>query len=414
MIQLYPSNWLYNAGVVGFLKILSNVKNSKRFFYFDDNDYVVFEDLDKIFNEEKSEISEIPFWHFFYVKEGEGILKNVSNSKGKKAKDVTFKINNNTIIEFDCNNFEQYLENNKQYENIIKFLFLYRNYTPTLFSKDKIYANFYPPGKIKDFNYFVDYFTKERIFKKSSNSKEIPCSFCGSKDYELSSLDLKFMQLLMPSYSGFPNSFWNNDNSGIDKICSFCQFLLIHHHLAFTKLSDGSEIFINAPSFKVMYELNKLVNELFGSGHKDSKQKREILAISIIEYTRRVQSTLANWTSMNIEIVIKQNEIIDFYILPYETVRLISDREIATLLSDIGEFYILNCVLNGKFSDLVEVAGVLTRIGIKEQNKSDTALINNLLRKKINKNNINRVSQKILKLYASIIDRRKKYARAGE
>ncbi len=367
MIQLYPLNWLYNAGVVGFLSCL------------DREDYLKKEDNSKNIEKYtiKNEVVNINKEIFERIKIEENYFENgkVVNLKGKNS------------------NYPNFIDaKGKQKDIFIQFV--------KLFSKNNLESECFICSK-------GIYINEGMITENISGKKESPKEKFLNKIKEL---DMVHNKLLGPSDT-FPNSYWNlNDKF---KICHLCSFILIHHHLAFTTLSDGSEIFINAPSFKVMYELNKLVKELFGSGRGDSKQKREILAMSIVEYTRRIQVTLAQWTSMNIEIVIKHQNSIDFYNLPYETISLISDREIASLLSDIGEFSVLNCILDGKISELLNMAGHLTRISIKkEKNKSDNALINNLIKKEINRNNINKISQKLLKLYAKIKERREKYAGA--
>lgn len=424
-IKLYPSNWLYNAGVVGFLKVLAYNEEENNI------DKIVAnkineEDLEKILFKGKI-INEIPFWHYWYIQEG--VLKQPIKLKLKKNKNknenenkifIKYELTYNDKKKYNYDSEEKlkheiYDNGNDNNKEFLEFLYKYRKYVGTLFSKDCIYSNVYPPNKLWDLNYFITYFCKEKLFKKpkinehNSNSIE-KCSFCNSDKYELLPLDSKFMNMLMPSYGGFPNSFWNSKSNDIDKICTFCQFLLIHHHLAFTKLADGSEIFINAPSFKVMYELNKIVKEMFGK-EATGNQKREILAMSVIEYARRVQTTLGQWAAMNIEIVMKSGNIIDFYILPYETIQLISDRKIAALLSDIGEFSILNAVLDGKEKELLDLAYHFVQISFKgEKNKGDQKFINDFLKRDKNKIRLNSTAQKILNLYATIKERRNVYA----
>ncbi|TCW62207.1 type I-B CRISPR-associated protein Cas8b1/Cst1 [Treponema sp. J25] len=306
-----------------------------------------------------------------------------------------------------------------------------------VFSKIKVEENYFENGKVinlKGKNQYYPNFidvggNQKEVFKEFiaafsdlNKTEQYNCELCESgllvkKDNldngidndqkekffsKISTLNMAHNKILGPSEK-FPNSYWNF-NSGL-KICHFCTFLLIHHHLAFTKLSDGSEIFINAPSFKLMYELNKLVRELFGKTDVDSTKKREILAMSVIEYTRRLQTTLGQWNAMNIEIVIKKGDEIDFYTLPYETVNIISDRAIASILSDIGEFAIFDSVISGNYSFLQEISYKIIRASFK--NESISAFIKMYK----NQNNSILTAQKILKLYATIIDRRRLYAR---
>lgn len=375
-ITLYPSNWLYNAGVVGFLSCLERYDYLQNYngdrFGFNDN----------------------------YV-----------------------RINNQVFININVN--DNYFENGK---------------VINLKGKNQYYPNFIDAkGNQKwVFEQFVKKFSIIKI------DQTLQCSLCADPFYidkdninpqninqkldqkdqffnKIENLNMIHNKLLGPS-DKFPNAYWNMRDKF--PICHLCTFILIHHHLAFTKLSDDSEIFINAPSFKVMYEMNKLVKELFGKEEIAGRQKREILAMSVIEYSRRLNVSLGIWNQMNLEIIQRSFKwdyskqppqkifTIDAYSLPYQTVNLISDRKIASLLSEIGEFSVLNSILDNEEDRLLDTAYKLIRIGMKsaqDRNKSNT-LVNSFLNRESNKYDLLNVSQKILELYANIIERRKIYA----
>jgi CRISPR-associated protein Cst1 len=360
-ITLHPSNWLYNAGVVGFWGCL------------DREDYLnnPVENFDDKYKIQCDGTIAIKREVFDKIKIYENYFENgkVVNLKGKNPYYPNFidvKGNQKDVFKAFVTTISN-LENtiNSECDSCRGGI---------LINKDRL-------------NNGIDDIQKENFFSK------------------ISELNMVHNKLLGPSEK-FPNSYWNLD-AGF-KICHLCTFLLIHHHLAFTRLADGSEIFINAPSFKLMYELNKLVRELFGKTEASSSQKREILAMSVIEYSRRLQTTLGQWNSMNIEIVIKRRDLIDFYVLPYETAQLLEDRAIAAILSDIGEFSVLNCILDGSHDELLFFAHDLIRISIKEKNKADNSLVNDYLKREVNKYDLSLTAQKILRLYANIIDRRNK------
>ena len=361
-ITLYPSNWLYNAGVVGFLSCLdtkdylNNGNNSKKYQISSDGKVLIYKNIFSEINVNDN-----------YFENGK-----VINLKGKNLYYPNFiDVQGNQKAVFKA--FVQAFADNQKHSK-----------TDCPLCKDGLLVN----DQNMDNN--IDPDQKAKFFNK------------------INELNMAHNKLLGPSEK-FPNSYWNL-NAGL-KICHLCTFLLIHHHLALTRLADGSEIFINAPSFKVMYELNTLVKEIFGKGKEGSKQKREILAMSIIEYARRLQTALGLWSAMNIEIVTKQNNIVDFYSLPYNVVNIISDRYIASLLSEIGEFFILSAVLDEKYQELLDFAQKLIKISIKdERNKADNDFIIGHLKQEKNRINLSSTSQKILKLYATIIDRRKLYA----
>jgi len=401
MITLYPTNWLYNAGVVGFLDIISNDKKFLKNLL-DSNISFKINDLKNELFDRKVKY-DIPFWHYYYILHEK--IKILAKTKSNKQEITSYNYENKKI-KIDVNYYDSSKIEN---DSIKEFLYIYRKYIASLFSKNCLYANYYPPSKINNLNDFISYFNFENIFKKKSNNNK--CNFCNNNLFEAEPLDSKFMNDLMPSKE-FPNSFWNCKPVGIDNICSLCKFILIHHHLAFRRLSDNSQIFINAPSFKIMYEMNNLVNEIYGKGEASRRQIREILAMSIIEYSRKLNVSLGLWEQMNLEIIIKDSYGIDSFSLPTQIVNLIADRQIASLLSDIGEFSILNTVLNGEFDKLLNFTYKFIKIGLKqnnERNKNDNKYISSYLYKGKNKSNLINISQKILKLYTIINERRKIY-----
>lgn len=365
-IILYPSNWLYNAGVVGFLNCLER------------DDYLI----------------------------------KYNGSKFTLTGNYV-KVNNQVFQSINID--ENYFENGKVINLKGKNQY-YPNFIDTSGNQKWVFKKFVEAFYANNNDYNLSYCSlcsnpiyvnKENIQPQSNDQTQKPKDDFFNK---IENLNMVHNKILGPS-DKFPNAYWNfNDKF---KICHLCTFILIHHHLALTKLSDGSEIIINAPSFKVMYEMNKLVKELFGKEDTPGKQKRELLAMSVIEYSRRLNASLGMWNMMTLEIIVKSRDGIDSFSLPYETVNLISDRKIASLLSEIGEFSILNIVLNGENNKLIDIGHKLIRIGIKsyqDRNKSDNAIVNSFLHKGSNKTNIINTAQKILELYANITERRKKYA----
>ncbi|MEM4314678.1 MAG: type I-B CRISPR-associated protein Cas8b1/Cst1, partial [Thermoplasmata archaeon] len=210
-------------------------------------------------------------------------------------------------------------------------------------------------------------------------------------------LNIRLNALLAPSRK-FPNSFWNNNATSI--VCDLCGYILVHQHLAFTPLSDGSEIFINAPSFKLMWYLNKY-SSIFKA--KAISEYKEILGMSLIEMASKFYIQLGRWEKMNIEIVSKHGDKIDFFSLPAEIVNLLTNKEIASLLTQIGEFKILNMVLDGKFKDILSFAEKILRIFFKnERTKNEEDFINTNIKLDRNNKNLTEFSQKLFKLYALI------------
>ena len=360
-LTLYPSSWLYNAGVIGFLRSV----------------------------EEVEQISTTPW----LGKDGSLSLK------------LKFS---------DLNSEERYFGERK---------------ISSIVGKSDLYKNFLQPHQKDVFKRFV---------KALDSLQPAYCDICGSgrdlPEDQINAInsidpaksdDTRFLHRIRrfsivnyshlgPSPGKFPNAFWGLAQSA--QICHFCSFLIIHHHLAFTPLSDGSEIFINAPSFQVMYHLNKFAREVFGAlSSEEARNKRNILAMSVIEYAIKIQVTLGVWTGMNIEVVSRWGSQIEFFSLPYEAIQLLSDRHIAGILSRIGEFAILNRVLDQDFSRLMETGYRLLRIGLKpygERGKSENQFINQTLRLEKNRRDPARVADQIFQLCALIEEkqnRRKAY-----
>ena len=428
---LYPSNWLYNAGVIGLLRVLEKAGYSVANLF---RDGTIIGDkmrccLESILHHEKSGLPEspldkLPKWHWHYAKTSfewnyvsipdfvTDILRRAERSTNRsqlrdQLKCKNFKYDNEEADFDDMNNridnvWKKIVGRNTQYTvdkaaaEIIELIrekenfYIYRKAVGYLFSQGGFYQNFYNPGWFADLKKFIGFFASDKVFRSASSSASI-CSFCSESKFEVEPVDATQMNFLFPVFSQFPNAYWQNNKKAVTQICSLCKFLIIHHHLALTRLSDGSEIFINAPSFQVMWYMNKFAREVLGSASSEEmRTKRTLLAMSVIEYATKIQATLGVWTGMNIEIVSKRGGQIEFFSLPYEVIQLLSDRHIAGILSRIGEFAILNQVLDQDFSRLMELGYRLLRIGLKPDNeraKSENDFVNQTLRLEKNRRN---------------------------
>ncbi|MCR4418170.1 MAG: hypothetical protein NUV92_10565 [Ignavibacteria bacterium] len=347
-IILYPSNWLYNAGVVGL------IQTQPDFFEFEDNlvimDRHIFQNID---------------------------IENYFD----QAKIINLKGNNKfypNFIDKDGN----------QKEFFIKFV-------ESFFDHLNQSGNCHICGNA----YNLDNTALQKLISKDAGRQFIE---------KVKKFDMVYNRLLGPSLNKYPNGAWNLDQS-LD-ICNLCTFLLIHHHLSYTKLSDRSEIFINAPSFKLMYELNRLIRGLYGQSNASQTSVRELFAISIIEYSRRLSTLLSEWLTLNIEVVIKTDNKIDFFSLPAEVSNLISDRDISALLAAIGESKILNLVLDQNYSDLIDYGYKFLRIGLKDKNEineADRGFIDNTIKMERNRKNLSALADQLFKLYSIIEEKLK-------
>jgi len=149
-----------------------------------------------------------------------------------------------------------------------------------------------------------------------------------------------------------------------------------------------------------MWHLNKYSSIYKAEGIKHLK---EILGMSLIEMASKFYIQLGRWEKMNIEIVSKHGNKIDFFSFPAEIVDLLTNKEIASLLTQIGEFKILNMVIDGKFKDILSFAEKVMRITLKksdERTKNEKDFIRENIKLERNKKNLTEFSQKLLKLYA--------------
>lgn len=358
-LTLYPSSWLYNAGVVGLLK------------YIDSENY-----LTDWNNEEKYSLSptgEVTINKYLFEK------IDIERKYFSDEKEISL-IGKNIL-------YPNFIDKDKKQINAFKV------FIKTL-SKAK---------EIKDRNCFLcnnPYFIEDTssILAEESGDK-----FLNKIEY----LNMVHNSILGASLDSFPNAYWNFENKF--PLCHLCVFVLIHHHLALTELADKSKIFINAPTFKLMYELNRLVKAMF-KAKTEHLTRKEILAISLIEYSRKLSVSLGMWQLMNIEVVVRKNDNIDYLTLPYDVMRIISDRKIASLLSEIGETKILQLILEERFSELTDLGYKILRTSLKnkkEISSYDRDLINDIIKLDSNKYNPTDLANKILFLYSLIEEKLK-------
>lgn len=194
--------------------------------------------------------------------------------------------------------------------------------------------------------------TNNKVLKPSSDSKLENRLFVFQEPH---------LRLLAPSIGEFPNAFWNLNDSVL--ICPLCAYLIIHHHIPFENArTQNGQIFVNAPSFKIMWYLNKFASEVLSK--RRDYQLREVLGISFIEFAQKVFTMLGAWSMMNIEMVIKNKDSIEYYSLPYDVSKVLLNKEVASLISQTNEEFILEIILDGKFDELLTVNQKILRYGI--------------------------------------------------
>lgn len=407
-IILYPSNWLYNAGVVGLLDVKENAGEEVEESLFADGSYHLSTDYFDALNVGTQELSkaivfltnrlvsdsELENW--LYDGQGNGV-----EQKQKRKPKTESKPKRDKLSKYQ-----------KFKEELGEFGYRFIRTGNKLFASKTPYQNLVQLSEWQSYE-FPKLVREIPTLSKSPNKQM--CDLCRDNPIVVTDQESKLQTRLIrlqsthlkglgPSLGEFPNGFWNLNQSL--KICHLCSFLLIHHHLAFIRTSDGSDIFINGPSFRVIYQLNKLARELYSNGSaEEQRSRRSILAMSVIEYALKTKTSLGVWTGMNIEVITKRGNQVEYFSLPYHVIKLISNRQISALLSDIGEFRILNLVINEEYSKLTEVGYRLLRESISDRRNYD--YINTWLYLDRNKRNLSETANKLFKLYATIEQRRR-------
>ena len=351
-IILYPFNWLYNASVIGFLKVIA------------------------------------------------------SNGWENEIEKKWLKDNGTVEIPRDGEIFKNWFDWYKEYHGG----------RPPLYGKNNLYPNYINPGKEKRIE---DENSLKEWVEKLIHTKEINKKYCGLclRNFDINSNILtqkakKYVKsktenfisshtaFLAPAITKFPNALWNLNHSLY--ICPLCAYLIIHHHIPFQNTKIGNhEIFINANSFKVMWYLNKFAENVLNK--KNEKSIRRILGLSLIEFSQRIYATLGVWSMASIEVVIKKDEHIDYYSLPYDIISILLNSEVSKLISEINEPVVLDKILAGDFDYLLTIAHYLIRdLYSKGNNKNNknNPILESL---KISKNaNRKKLAYKLPELYGKI------------
>lgn len=325
---LYPSNWLYNAGVIGFLRVLEfgKEKNKNTNFY-----YKINEDGNVVIS--NSIIKESYMWIFDYH---------------------TQKLNENFSIWGRNRRYPNYIQSSQRdfFENHYVNALVKLTYNP---KKICSWCNgyFLPDDELQTLQ--QKYPGNEESFSRFMEQRE---KFQGIHIKELGAAITKM-----------PNAFWNLETS--IPICHFCSYLVIFHHLAFNETREY-QIFINTPNFLITWDLNNFIEKILQIPREYSLRK--LLSSSLIEWAIKQRALLGAWTMMNIEIIVKRwnkeekEWIIDYFDLPYHVTRILLDYEIASLIKRINEEKIFDLILSGKFSEIEKAAYFVLRGILKLKN----------------------------------------------
>lgn len=340
-ITLYPGNWLYNAATIGFItSLIQSNKIDEQCFSQDGSIQIpssIF--FEKDIGENKLIVAIEALINYVMAKE-----ENRDEWLNKKDKKGSI-------------NREKYIEFEKKMPNFgYKFIRAGNN----LFASKTPYQNLVQLSEWQslEFNNFI----RDGIKFYFEGKGSFYCSLCAHKSGIILNPDSKLqnrlirlqephLRMLAPS-DKFPNSFWNNSTSM--HLCPLCSFLILHSHIPFIPIGYRQDIFINAPSFKISYFLNQYASQVF-----DKSSARDILAMSLMEFSQKFQASLGVWSLSNIEIIKivtdKDEKSIEHIALPYQKTRLLLNRRISSLITWTKEPFVFNTVINGDLEDLLRL-----------------------------------------------------------
>ncbi len=439
-LTLYPANWLYNAGVVGFLRVLDAMGEDVEGMLREDGGVevetkILEENFNKTSDDLKGTILEgLPSYWWSYLQQTTGrkfsmevckplkvsdikdlLISEIQSDSRKKNSPIRIKkkkvdifhgnSRNYKILEIENKLVSIYNSNDKEeIINICDFIppdvwrdyLLHRYLRQGLGALNDIYKNMINNTRWRDLGKIIEDFKNLEPFANRNKSKVGVCIFCGHRG-KVYPLNYMFSSDLFPA-DGFPNSAWNL--SSLSYYCKKCEFFVIHRHIGMTDLGKNSLIFINAPSFKIMWYLNRYAREIYG--REKAKRVEQILGMSLIEMTLRLNRELSRWTAMNIEVVLKRGDEINFFSLPYEVVRIITNRKVASLLSRINRYDVLNLVLKGDFEGILRMGERMLRerMNLKDEKEEEKSKKEKKGKKKIDFY----TPQRLFQLYAAISD----------
>lgn len=311
-IVLYPSCWFYNAGVMGLLRVLEDIKEVKCEFDQDGALKLIYSDdlgPQKVLEKWLDLTAKHP-WFYLNVREGD--LKSVRLGK------------------------EDY----------------YPNQTgQTILTSIKGFFGITEAGQPQ----------------RTSKSNRYRCYFCQRKvpSSEGKFFDSGFGALLGASFKTFTNAYWMMKSQLF--VCNRCAFILRCHHLGFSFQGGREGIFVNAPHFKLLVELNRYAETV---ATESACNYRRVLGMTLVEWSVKRSSTFGFWRMSNVEVITamfqkesgfqsksKKKEggkYVNYFDLPPRVVRILLDDRVAYLLKRINEKKILDLVQQETYSGLEE------------------------------------------------------------
>lgn len=298
-IVLYPSNWLYNAGVIGLLRVLEFGSKGNAFIFSDDGSVSII----------PSSFNNFEIYYFEYVSKLyllqkinlRDIATRVNDSKIKTGlidleQRLQEKINNlkpNQDMEYFFSDIESILEEKQlekefsilnidpknKNEKLKNFREIYVSVTKFKGQADHLGAFYFnkgivanPKGKRPERpRSFKEKYLKSILTQRDGDDFCVMCgNRCSSESMsELAQGDFSILGISKEKFFNFYNYF-SKDGVSYNKKCSLCQLILLCAFAGFNykpyplrEMDETDYIFINYPSFEDAFRVNNRLNEEF-------------------------------------------------------------------------------------------------------------------------------------------------------
>lgn len=359
---IYPQNWIHNANVYGFLKVIHNSEEKLSFsledILMDDGTIVLTDRIqDELYQNVTFDGRDYPKLFVLLLEE----TKRMNDDDLEKA-------------------YSHFKGQFGYYENFIaKYL------------------------KKEERQKFLDELSRviKKIFVKPRLEGDETCFFCGNKLSTEGIEDIenqrKFSRVLFKSLSSsenkFPNTFWNMSNKYY--LCEICSQMALFRHFVFPR-DEG--IFINVPSFKAIWYLNEAYR-----AHKRlvglSEREELVLSRVVSDVSIKLQRLLGVWERQNVEIVSISGETFRTYYLPADVVDLLLNTFVSSILNALNNNEIFALIVQRRFSEILDLEHLI----LKAIEKNDKSLRDVLSEKwKISESNLELYSELLPELFSSI------------
>jgi len=362
-LVFYPGSWFYNALVYGFLRVLE--KNELPVEEFLKDDGVVEFSCDVIKDlstpPEEDKISEFIVKEVKLLESYENDIKNGNLRKSDKKKRLS-KIEGwrsyidtlNPLLKTMPKLLFYYVRAFHKLKNksaIISFNQVFktnRHFFPNLFASSKPKFHDYFNATIEKMTkWFSGYLDLWCLTNPDSGISDV-CHLCGEtialgekmqkiakevfnekgkieKAKRLFTFSPELFGENVVSWSSqFPNRYW--DAKASDFVCQRCSILGIFRYFS---LGDQRAFFINAPSFKVIWYLNEVLNFM---QNKNNSSPQNLLTLALLESPVKLAALLGGWARQNLEIISYNEKDVSFYFLSSHTIDALLDAEVTYVL----------------------------------------------------------------------------------